>query len=108
MLLPMMDHMPWESVAALATMRVELPEAVRWAGVVLTIIGVLRPMFATLRGTGRIRSTAYFETAGLFLATGSAFLGALALAWIVARSTTAGAPIQAGDSTLAPAAAVTA
>jgi hypothetical protein len=108
MLLPMMDHMPWESVASLATMRVALPEMVRWAGVALTIIGVLRPMLATLRGTGRIRSTAYVETLGLFVATGSAFLGVLAVAWIVAQSTTSAAAIQAGDSTLAPAPAAAA
>jgi hypothetical protein len=100
MLLPIMDHMPWESVASLATMRVALPEMVRWAGVALTIIGVLRPMLATLRGTGRIRSTAYVETLGLFVATGSAFVGVLAVAWIVARSSTAGT-LDAGRPELA-------
>jgi hypothetical protein len=82
-LLPSLHHMPWHAVATLGALRVDLPPAIRWAGVVLTIAGVLRPMAATLRGTSRIRSSAYIETAGLFLATGSFFLGTLATAWLV-------------------------
>lgn len=83
LVLPTLRNMPWQVVSSLATLHVELPMVVRWAGVVLTIVGVLRPMAATLRGTGRIRSTAYVETVGLFVATGSAFLGLLAASWLL-------------------------
>jgi hypothetical protein len=86
LVLPSLHHAPWHTIASLGTQHVNLPLVIRWMGVVLTIVGVLRPMFATLRGTGRIRSTAYMETAGLFLATGSGFLGVLALSWLLMRS----------------------
>jgi hypothetical protein len=83
LVLPALRTLPWQAIAGLATLRVELPLVVRWAGVVLTIAGVLRPMAATLRGTGRIRSAAYVETVGLFVATGSVFLGVLAGGWLL-------------------------
>jgi hypothetical protein len=95
MLLPVVHNLPWQAVARLTTLGVQLPTAVRWAGVVLTIVGVLRPMMETLRGTGRIRSSAYLETVGLFLATGSAFLGALAVSWVLARTGLASRPTTA-------------
>ena len=91
LLLPELRTAPWHVAASLATARLELPLAVRWVGVVLTIVGVLRPMAATLRGTGRIRSTAYIETVGLFIATGSAFLGVLAAAWLMLEARGVGA-----------------
>jgi hypothetical protein len=99
--LPGLRLMPWQAVASLATMRVELPEVVRWAGVALTIAGVLRPMAATLRGTGRIRSAAYVETVGLFLATGNVFLGTLAASWLLVQ--TFGPQRAAADAVPAPA-----
>src|SRR6478672_10175190 len=74
------------AVLLLAMMRADLPLVVRWVGVVLTMIGVLRPMAETLRGTGRIRSSAYIESVGLFIATGSAFLGVLAMAWLIVEA----------------------
>jgi hypothetical protein len=83
LLLPALRVLPWQAVASLATFKADLPALVRWGGVVLTVAGVLRPMAATLRGSSRIRSTAYVETIGLFAATGSAFVGALAAAWIM-------------------------
>ena len=86
LLLPTLGLMPWQAVSGLATTHVELPLLLRWAGAVLTIVGVLRPMMATLRGTGRIRSSAYVETVGLFLATGSLFLGILAVAWLAMQA----------------------
>lgn len=94
MLLPVVHNMPWPEVSRLTALGVTLPAVVRWAGVVLTIVGVLRPMMETLKGTGRIRSSAYLETAGLFLATGSAFLGALAVSWLIARSELTGRPVS--------------
>jgi hypothetical protein len=87
LVLPVMHQIPWEPIARLATTHAPLPALVTWAGVALTIAGVLRPMLETLRGTGRIRSSAYLETAGLFLATGSAFIGALAVAWMITQLT---------------------
>jgi hypothetical protein len=84
--LPALHTFPWHAISSLATARVELPLAVRWAGVVLTIIGVLRPMMETLRGTGRIRSTAYVETIGLFVATGNVFLATLAAGWLFSEA----------------------
>jgi len=86
LLLPELRTAPWHVVASLATARFELPLAVRWVGVVLTMIGVMRPMAETLRGTGRIRSSAYIESLGLFIATGSAFLGVLAAAWLIVEA----------------------
>ena len=86
LIVPGLAHMPWKAVAGLATMHVELPIAVRWMGVLLAIAGVLRPMAQTVRGTGRIRSAAYVETIGLFLATGSVFLGTLAASWLLLQA----------------------
>lgn len=86
MIVPALGIMPWHAVSSLATLRVDLPVVVRWVGVVLTMIGVLRPMAETLRGTGRIRSSAYIESVGLFVATGSAFLGVLAAAWLLVEA----------------------
>ncbi len=86
LIVPGLAHMPWKMVAGLATMHLELPLAVRWIGVVLAIAGVLRPMAETVRGTGRIRSSAYVETIGLFLASGSVFLGALAASWLLLQA----------------------
>lgn len=83
LVLPALRAMPWQAVAGIATMHVDLPLTLRWAGVVLTIAGVLEPMAATVHGTGRIRSTAYMETVGLFVATGSVFVGMLAASWVL-------------------------
>jgi len=85
MILPALHIMPWHAVASLPTMKADFPLFVRWAGAVLTMVGVLRPMMQTLRGTGRIRSSAYVETLGLFIATGNVFLGTLAAAWLLAE-----------------------
>jgi hypothetical protein len=102
-LLPALHHMPWHAVATLGTLRVDLPPAVRWAGVVLTVVGVLRPMAATLRGTGRIRSAAYVETVGLFIATGSIFIGTIAFSWLLLRARLAVEHTLQRDLTLAAA-----
>lgn len=83
LVLPMLTQLPWTSVSTLAVTRVEMPLAIRWAGVVLAIAGVLRPMAETMRGTGRVRSSAYVETLGLFLASGNMFLGVLAASWLL-------------------------
>lgn len=88
LVVPGLGHLPWKAVAGIATMHVELPLAVRWIGVVLAIAGVLRPMAETVRGTGRIRSTAYVEMIGLFLASGSVFLGTLAASWLLLQART--------------------
>jgi len=106
LLLPELRTAPWHVVASLATARLELPLAVRWLGVILTIVGVLRPMAATLRGTGRIRSTAYIETIGLFVATGNVFLGTLAAAWLMLESRGLGATSHRAVHALEPIAAV--
>jgi hypothetical protein len=86
MLLPVVHNMPWEQVSHLTTLGIAVPSPVKWAGVVLTMFGVLRPMMETLRGTGRIRSSAYLETVGLFVSTGSGFLAMLAVSWVLART----------------------
>lgn len=91
LVLPALRTLPWPAVSALATVHVELPQTIRWAGVALTMVGVLRPMMATLRGTGRIRSEAHVETVGLFVATGSIFLAVLAAGWLMMQVRARGA-----------------
>jgi hypothetical protein len=86
--LPGLRVLPWEAVASIGTARLDLPMAVRIAGVVFAVGGVLLPMVGSLRGTDRIRSAAPVETFGLFLATGNLFLGALAVAWTLANLAT--------------------
>jgi hypothetical protein len=101
LIVPALRTMPWQSIAGLATARVELPLAIRWAGVVLTMIGVLRPMMETLRGTGRIRSTAYIETVGLFVATGNVFLATLAAGWLISEARKGGSALLDRPATIA-------
>lgn len=83
MIVPTLHAIPGASLAGLATTQVPLPLALRVAGLLMAIAGVLRPMASALNGTGRIRSAAYVETAGLFLATGNVFLGSLAAGWLL-------------------------
>jgi hypothetical protein len=101
-LLPSLHHMPWHAVATVGTLRMDLPLAIRWAGVALTIIGVLRPMAATVRGTGRIRSTAYIETVGLFASTGSGFVGVIALSWLFLKGRVALKSIPQAEIAVTP------
>lgn len=82
-IIPGLRTLPWAAVSSLATAQVPLPLFVRVAGTAIAIVGVLRPMVHALNGTTRIRSAAYVETVGLFLATGNIFLGTLAAAWLL-------------------------
>jgi hypothetical protein len=88
LIIPGLHNLPWTSVAAIATTRIELPLPMRVAGVLIAIAGVLWPMVQSATGTARIRSSAYIETAGLFLASGNILLGGLAAAWLLARAST--------------------
>lgn len=87
--IPGLRTMPWASLASLATAHIDLPMAVRVAGFLIAVAGVVQPMALAYTGAERIRSSAYIETAGLFLASGNLLLGILAAAWLLVSARTA-------------------